>query len=358
MLSPGGYCLAGGVLARRAVARGPAPDRPHGRQRPASWSTSRAASRSSSLRRRRTRTSASRPGRPTARSFHFATSAAPRRGGHRALRPRTSASGGTCSRRSGTSTAARTPPAARSWSTRTSTAPHACACWTARRSSCAASWSCRRTPSPQTFALSADGGRLALGLTAPRMPASVWLVDLDAGDLRRLGEPSLAEDELADAVSHRFSSWDGEPVQYWLLTPSTPPPWPLLVEIHGGPGGTARSHLDAGDPVLRVGRLRGRDAERARLHGLRQALRAPGRRPAAPRRGARRRRPARPPRRGRARRHEPDGALRRLVRRLHGARLARLPSGALGGGDRRRRHLQLRHLPGTHGRVAARVPRA
>ena len=42
------------------------------------------------------------------------------------------------------------------------------------------------------------------------------------------------------------------------------------------------------------------------------------------------------------------GRLRALLRRVHGPGRARVPAGALGGGDRVRRHLQPPHLPREH----------
>ena len=120
----------------------------------------------------------------------------------------------------------------------------------------------------------------------------------------------------------------------------------------------AAADLDARDPVPRRARLRRRAAERARLDGLRQALRAPRRRTASPRLGAGHDDAARRARPRPAHRRRSGRALRRLLRRLHGARGARLRAGALGGGHRRRRDLPPRHLPPQHVRVPPRPPRA
>jgi dipeptidyl aminopeptidase/acylaminoacyl peptidase len=89
----------------------------------------------------------------------------------------------------------------------------------------------------QTYAPAPDGGSLALGLSTPRTPWSVWLADGRTGSVRRLTPPSerVAERELAEPVLERFSSFDGESVPFWLFTPAAAPPWPVIVEIHGGP---------------------------------------------------------------------------------------------------------------------------
>ena len=90
------------------------------------------------------------------------------------------------------------------------------------------------------------------------------------------------------------------------------------------------AELRAADAVPRLARLRGRGAERARLDGVRQALRASRRRAAATRLGARSRVAARVARRASGDRRVARGALRPLVRRLHGARRPRVPARSCG----------------------------
>lgn len=90
----------------------------------------------------------------------------------------------------------------------------------------------------QTLASSPDGRLLGLGLSTPRIPWSAWLADTSEGSLRRLSQPSptVAEDALAQPSLRRYRSFDGESIPYWLLVPDeTPPPWPVVVEVHGGP---------------------------------------------------------------------------------------------------------------------------
>ena len=103
-------------------------------------------------------------------------------------------------------------------------------------------------------------------------------------------------------------------------------------------------------------RLRGRDAERARLDGVRQAVRASRRRAPAARLRARPRLAARLARSAAGHRRLARGALRALVRRLHGARGPRVPAGALGRRHRDGRHLEPRDVLGKHVRLSSRGP--
>jgi dipeptidyl aminopeptidase/acylaminoacyl peptidase len=89
----------------------------------------------------------------------------------------------------------------------------------------------------QHFAASADGRVLALGLSTPGMPWIVWLADAESGETRRLTPPdgTVREDELAQPSLGRIESFDGESVPYWVFEPAVEPPWPVLLDIHGGP---------------------------------------------------------------------------------------------------------------------------
>src|SRR5205085_2087021 len=118
------------------------------------------------------------------------------------------------------------------------------------------------------------------------------------------------------------------------------------------------AELHAAHATSRFAWLRSRRTERPRLEWLRETLRAPRRRAAAfglcPRPGGASRLAWSAPRARRVTRR----ALRALLRWVHGARGARVPAGALGGGNRDGGHLELRHVPGEHRALAARGPRA
>lgn len=89
----------------------------------------------------------------------------------------------------------------------------------------------------QRFAPSPDGRVLALGLSTPRVPWGVWMADMASGETRRLTPPAgtVDEDELTEPALQRFGSFDGESVPFWVFEPKSEPPWPVLVDVHGGP---------------------------------------------------------------------------------------------------------------------------
>ena len=45
----------------------------------------------------------------------------------------------------------------------------------------------------------------------------------------------MQPDELVRPALRRFASFDGESIPYFLFEPATEPPWPVVVEVHGGP---------------------------------------------------------------------------------------------------------------------------
>ena len=85
--------------------------------------------------------------------------------------------------------------------------------------------------------LSADGRRLAFGFSSPRRAWEAWHADLETGEAVVLTQsPTRVDpDQLARPSLRRFSSFDGESVPYFLFEPETEPPWPVVVEVHGGP---------------------------------------------------------------------------------------------------------------------------
>jgi dipeptidyl aminopeptidase/acylaminoacyl peptidase len=87
------------------------------------------------------------------------------------------------------------------------------------------------------FALSPDGATLALGWSSPRHPWTVVIADLETGATRSLdtAESSVRPDELVEPTLHRFESFDGESVPFFLFEPAGDRPVPVVVEIHGGP---------------------------------------------------------------------------------------------------------------------------
>lgn len=85
--------------------------------------------------------------------------------------------------------------------------------------------------------LSPGGRFLAYGFSSPRGSWEAWRVAVDAGDAERVTRSPVhvPSEALARPLLRRFGSFDGEPVPYFLSEPRTEPPWPVVVEIHGGP---------------------------------------------------------------------------------------------------------------------------
>ena len=179
---------------------------------------------------------------------------------------------------------------------------------------------------------SKDGSLLAFGFARPTEPYDVYLYDLDAHALTRLTVSPRDVDPatLVEPELHRFASFDGESIPVFLYEPEGEGPFPVVVSVHGGPESQARPEFAPLTQHLVVTRLRGRGAERARLDRVRQALRASRRRREAAGLGPRPRGAARVARRPAGDRRLAGGAVRPLVRRLHGARRPRVPTRAVG----------------------------
>jgi dipeptidyl aminopeptidase/acylaminoacyl peptidase len=87
------------------------------------------------------------------------------------------------------------------------------------------------------LALAPDGRTLALGWSSPRHPWTVVVADLDTGATRTLDTAGSAvrPDELVEPSLHRFESFDGESVPFFLFEPDGDEPAPAVIDIHGGP---------------------------------------------------------------------------------------------------------------------------
>ena len=86
--------------------------------------------------------------------------------------------------------------------------------------------------------LSEDGRWLAYGFSSPRRAWEAFrLTSRAAGPPRRSRRlPSgFPPDELRGPSLRRFASFDGESIPYLLFEPAAEPPWPVVVEVHGGP---------------------------------------------------------------------------------------------------------------------------
>ncbi len=91
------------------------------------------------------------------------------------------------------------------------------------------------------FNFSGPGNRLLFTLMSVKRPGNVWCLDLDQDALCCLTPTKwegLSADALIEPSLHRFQSFDGLSVPYWLYQkPGTKAGGPVVFEIHGGPEG-------------------------------------------------------------------------------------------------------------------------
>ncbi|MEM8963404.1 MAG: prolyl oligopeptidase family serine peptidase, partial [Acidobacteriota bacterium] len=93
-----------------------------------------------------------------------------------------------------------------------------------------------------------DDKRLALSLETPVNPADVFVVDLEASELQRwtqseTGGLDASQFVTAELVRYpTFDQVDGEPrtIPAFYYKPKGPGPYPVLIDIHGGPEGQER----------------------------------------------------------------------------------------------------------------------
>ncbi len=94
------------------------------------------------------------------------------------------------------------------------------------------------------FHWSPGGHKLLFTLTASSIASSLWLFDLDREWMGNLASPDMAGLSRQDFVEpslHRFNSFDGLSVPYFLYKPKGKTgPLPVMIEIHGGPEGQSR----------------------------------------------------------------------------------------------------------------------
>lgn len=91
------------------------------------------------------------------------------------------------------------------------------------------------------IARSPDGKKLALTLSSPTEPTSVWIYNFESRTWFQATKPStpgLDKGAFSDATLHRFQSFDGLEIPYFRFIPKRQPPkegFPAILMIHGGP---------------------------------------------------------------------------------------------------------------------------
>ena len=84
---------------------------------------------------------------------------------------------------------------------------------------------------------SPDGSRLAFSWSGASHPSSIWVCDAD-GTARRVTVPDLAGLDpagLREPEITRYPSFDGREIPALWFRPAGEGPWPVVVEVHGGP---------------------------------------------------------------------------------------------------------------------------
>lgn len=94
------------------------------------------------------------------------------------------------------------------------------------------------------FTVSADGGRIAFTAQDTARPNELFLADRSGREERPLTDLNgafLTEVELPRARRFTYPGADGWPMDGWIIEPTGAragaPPWPAVLEIHGGPHG-------------------------------------------------------------------------------------------------------------------------
>ncbi|MHC5020002.1 MAG: S9 family peptidase [Planctomycetota bacterium] len=93
-----------------------------------------------------------------------------------------------------------------------------------------------------------DGNALVFRANASVRPNAPYLLDLEAGSVRRLEADllgAIVPDDLVAPETVRIESFDGRPVQAWLYRPpgaSADAPVPAVLSIHGGPEAQERPY--------------------------------------------------------------------------------------------------------------------
>ncbi len=94
-----------------------------------------------------------------------------------------------------------------------------------------------------------DGDRFAVTVTGRSRNANVYVVEFETGDARRWTDAATAgipRETFVEPTTVRYESFDGLSVPALFSTPeSADPPYPVVVDIHGGPESQRRPSFSA-----------------------------------------------------------------------------------------------------------------
>ena len=82
---------------------------------------------------------------------------------------------------------------------------------------------------------SPDGNRLAFGLSTPTRPGRILVAERDGSISTFDAEAGTGSLDLPQPQVIRYTTFDGRQVPAFWYTPAGEGPWPVVVEVHGGP---------------------------------------------------------------------------------------------------------------------------
>lgn len=85
------------------------------------------------------------------------------------------------------------------------------------------------------FAWSPNSQRLAFGFSTSGSPSVIMISDLEGNTRTIASADELEPPRTVSPEVIRFTSFDGREIPAFWFTPAGPGPWPVIVDIHGGP---------------------------------------------------------------------------------------------------------------------------
>lgn len=96
-----------------------------------------------------------------------------------------------------------------------------------------------------------DGSQAALAVSAPTLPSDVWVLNCHTRRSQQVTQSSTAgipRERLCEPELITYRSFDDTDIPAFLYLPSeSPPPHPVVIDIHGGPESQRRPQMD---PVI------------------------------------------------------------------------------------------------------------